>query len=384
MAAANGVAVLNPNSPKQLKDYFYKTLGHAAYKKKGVITTDTTALVRLARKGVIEAKLVEEIRKDSKLYGTYTTMKLDDDGRIRCFFDPSGASTGRLSSRGTLWGTGGNMQNLAPAFKKRMQFDKGMIGFEADLSQAENRIVAWVANEFALKHAFLTGVDVHSLTYANMFKIPLAEVSKKDGSSFVGDGSKSQRYWGKQMNHSLGYNLGYRAFALRFELPEGEARELVEGWHGLYPGVRGTFHAWVRAQLKESMTVVNCYGKQRKFFGQVGEVDQDAFAYVAQSTVAAKINMTLNHIWAERFGVFEPMHLLNQVHDSLIFELPLSIGWEAITDVCKAVKEKMEEPVPWKEPFVIPADFKMGTTFGNMVELKSLSSLGEIYEQAKM
>lgn len=384
MAAKHGVADLNPNSPTQLKNYFYKTLGHKPYTVKGRVTTDVTALVRLARKGVEEARVIGNIRKNSKLLNTYATMNLDPDHRIRCFFDPSGTNTGRLSSRHTLWNTGGNMQNLAPAFKKRMLFDDGYIGFEADLSQAENRTVAWVADEFALKQAFIKGVDVHSLTYANMFGVKIEDVSKAPGSSYVGDGTKSQRYWGKQMNHSLGYNLGYRAFALRFELPEMQAKELVEGWHRIYPGVRGTFHLWVREQLRKSMTVVNCYGKQRRFFGQMGEVDQDAFAYVAQSTIAHKINRVLCQMWDQRSTTFEGLELLNQVHDSLVFQIPKEVGWERITELCLKVKELMEEPVPWKEPFIIPADFKMGTSFANMVELKTLKELERVYNEKEM
>jgi DNA polymerase I - 3'-5' exonuclease and polymerase domains len=99
------------SSPQQLSQYFYGDLGHKAYLKRGRITTDETALVRLARKGVKEAVLIKEVRSLSKLISTYANIdKISDDGRLHCSYNPVGTKTGRLSSSEDIFGKGMNMQ----------------------------------------------------------------------------------------------------------------------------------------------------------------------------------------------------------------------------------------------------------------------------------
>jgi DNA polymerase-1 len=110
----------NPLSPAQCKNYFYNHKGIHPYKSStGSITTDDKAVTRIYRKTHLrEAKLVQEIRNLSKLKGTYLDVETDSDGRLRCSWDPLGTWTGRLSSSKTIFGTGMNLQNLDPRFKR--------------------------------------------------------------------------------------------------------------------------------------------------------------------------------------------------------------------------------------------------------------------------
>lgn len=110
---------LNPNSPKQCRDYFYRVKGCEPYvNEKGQETVDDKALSRIYRRDCLpEAKLIQIIRATAKLKSTYLEVALDRDGRLRCSWNPRGTWTGRLSSSQTLFGTGMNLQNLAPDFK---------------------------------------------------------------------------------------------------------------------------------------------------------------------------------------------------------------------------------------------------------------------------
>lgn len=112
---------LNPNSPKQCKEYFYEHLGLPAYtNREGGVSTDDKAMSRIFRKaakGSKEAKLVQGYRADRKLKGTYIDVRLDKDDRLRCSWNPRGTWTGRLSSSKTVLDTGMNLQNLHPEFK---------------------------------------------------------------------------------------------------------------------------------------------------------------------------------------------------------------------------------------------------------------------------
>jgi uracil-DNA glycosylase len=110
----------NISSPKQVQNYFYLEKGIKPYisRTTGRPTTDDKAMSRIYRRyNLPEAKLVQEIRALSKLHGTYLEVKFDKDGRIRCSYNPRGATTGRLSSSKTIFGTGMNLQNLHPDFK---------------------------------------------------------------------------------------------------------------------------------------------------------------------------------------------------------------------------------------------------------------------------
>jgi DNA polymerase I-like protein with 3'-5' exonuclease and polymerase domains len=110
----------NTASPKQCIAYFYTHKGLKPYisRTTGNPTCDDKAMSRIFRRYRLpEAKLVQEIRTLCKLQGTYLEMLVDKDGMLRCSYNPRGATTGRLSSGKTIFGTGGNMQNLHPDFK---------------------------------------------------------------------------------------------------------------------------------------------------------------------------------------------------------------------------------------------------------------------------
>lgn len=361
---------LNPNSTKQLKHHFYDLKGEPPYKnrKTNKPSVDNDALKRLARKGYREASVLQEIRKLVKMGSTYLKVKIDEDKRIRSSYNPVGTTTGRLSSSKNIFGTGTNFQNLPPVFKNFLHADEGYVAFEMDLSQAENRVVAYVSNEERMQFAFENNVDIHSQTFGMMFDIPTHEVSKLDGSSPFGNGEHSQRYWGKQCNHSLNYGLGYKTFAFRYEIPETQARELVERYHGVYPNVRKTFHTMVQDQLRESGFVKNCFGRKRMFINRISRDFSDAFAFIPQSTVAEIINAAMSYIYSSE--VTKEVVLLNQVHDSIVFELPLSLGLEKISFTIGMIKAFMETPVqnPYGKMFTIPVDTKMGLTLGNMID----------------
>lgn len=366
---------LNPNSTKQLKEHFYTLKGETPYKnrKTNKPSVDNDALKRLARKGHKEASTLQEIRKLSKMGSTYMKVKIDEDKRIRCSYNPVGTTTGRLSSSKNIFGTGTNFQNLPPVFKKFLLADEGYLAFEMDLSQAENRIVAYISNEERMQFAFEQNVDIHSQTFGMMFDIPTERVSKEDGSADFGNGQHSQRYWGKQCNHSLNYGLGFKTFAFRYELPETQARDLVERYHQIYPNVRRTFHEMVQTQLRETGFVTNCFGRKRMFINRLSRDYSDAFAFIPQSTVADIINQTMAFIYNSEKT--KDVVLLNQVHDSIVFELPLSLGREQITSVISSIKNFMEQPIqnPYGPMFSIPIDTKVGLNLGEMVDFENLA-----------
>uniref|UniRef100_A0A6M3IN71 Putative DNA polymerase n=1 Tax=viral metagenome TaxID=1070528 RepID=A0A6M3IN71_9ZZZZ len=359
---------LNANSPKQLKEYFYGSLGHKAYvnRKTHSPTTDDNAMKRLARKGVEEARLVQRIRKLVKIRGTYIPIdedgrltKVDEDGRIRCSFNPVGTRYSRISSSENIFGTGMNMQNWPHGLLKYLLFDEGYIGYRIDLSQAENRIVAYVGNISQMIDAFESGIDVHRLTGSLIFQKPIEEVTTEDGTCALGDGTHSERFWAKKANHGLNYDLGYRNFALLYELPERQAMWIVDRYHMAYPGVRNNYHALVKRLLREGRTITNLMDRRTLFMDQWGDkLFKEAYSCIPQGTVGDVINERgVNYVYYNQ-EIFSSVELLLQVHDDITLQIPKSIGWGEHARILLDIKKSLETPLTTYDhrKFIIPAD----------------------------
>jgi uracil-DNA glycosylase family 4 len=354
---------LNPNSPKQLINYFYTHLGHKPYLKKGKITTDDTALIRLLRKGVKEAAIIKNMRTTRKILSNYlNTDKIDKDNRIRCSYNPVGTVTGRISSSRNIFGTGGNLQNYPHHILKFLTPDDGYVFYSFDLSQAENRIVAYVGRIPRMMDAFKNNKDVHSLTASLIFNKSVDEISDVDGSSSLGGGLHSERFWGKKTNHELNYDLGYKAFALQMEIPESEAKWIVNRYHSIYPEIRGNYHHLIKIRLAKDRTILNLFNRKRLFLDAWGDdLFKKAYAQIPQSTVADKINEHgLSYIYFNQ-DKFKDVELLIQVHDSVGFQIPLTTPWSKHAEMLLDIKKSLETPLIWNDvEFTIPADLFMG------------------------
>ncbi len=381
---------INYNSPKQLQDYFYTRKGLKPYKKRGTkaVTTDVDAMKRLARRGFEEARIILDLRQLSKRLSVYLDpTKLDNDGRFRTAYKPDGAETGRLSSGETIFGTGGNQQNWPHDLLRYFIADNGYVIYSIDLSQVENRIVAYVGNVTQMIEAFETGRDVHRLTASLIFNKPFDEISDEDGSCDLGDGRQSERFWGKKANHGLNYDLGYRSFALYYELPERDASFIVERYHAAYPGVRHNYHAMIQSQLVKHRSITNLMGRTRVFMDSLNDKTfKAAYAHIPQSSTADKVNEHgLEYIYFNQ-DLFKPVELLAQVHDSVVFQIPLSIPWSEHARIITAIKQSLETPFKWKDiQFSVPADTAVGLNMckADMEEIKAKKFPSTLEELAK-
>mgnify|MGYP006278963627 CR=1 FL=1 len=388
---------LNPNSPDQLKKYFYIEKGYDPYKFKGSITTNDLAMKRLSRKGCKEADIVRNIRSLRKLVGNYLNLdKIDSDNRIRCSYNPVGTRYSRISSSESIFGTGMNMQNWPHDMLKYLLPDEGYVFYSFDLSQAENRIVAYVGRIRQMIDAFESGKDVHSLTGALISGKDPEEVKledKQDIKCSLGDGSKTWRFWGKKANHGLNYDLGFKTFALYYEIPERDAKFIVDRYHQVYPGVRQGFHSFVKQQLSKNRTLENLMGRRTIFLDQWGDnLLKEAYSCIPQGTTGDVINERGIIYTYYNQNQFRPLSLLNQVHDSTGFQLPLSLPWIEHARMLMDVKKELETPLTthYGDTFVVPADLTVGCSLwkeGHGEELKStqipddLESFAHLLEQ---
>ena len=371
---------VNPNSPKQLTEYFYGKWGHRPYTKKGRPTTGADALKRLKADRVPGAAELLEYRAEYKYLSSYLEVEIDDDGYMRSSYNPVGTTSGRLSSSKSIFGKGLNVQTLPKRFRRFVIAEPGTLLVEVDASQAENRVVAYVAHEGNMIYAFENNIDIHSQTAALMFGKKVEDVSREPRSSSIGDGEHSERDWGKKANHSLNYDIGPNTFALYNEIKVKEAKDIIERYHAAYPGVR-RYHKWVQDTLRKHMTLVNCYGRHYKFYQRWGdELFKQAYSFIPQSTVADKINRDGVLFLYRRQDLFRSARLVNQIHDSVVFQVPAT---EDSIRMIKLVAAQLEIPIPWKNTtFSIPADIKIGYNLQEGVEyrLETLPTMQEIID----
>ncbi len=396
---------INYNSPAQVMEYFYEECGIKPYfnRKTHQMTSDIDALKRIYRqnrKGSKAARLMLDIRALSKRISTYLNIgKIDEDGRYRSSYKPVGAETGRLSSGKTIFGKGGNQQNWPHDLLTFFVFDEGYVGYSLDLSQIENRIVAYVGGVISQIRAFEQGIDLHSLTASIILGKPYNEISDEDGSSTLGDGRQSERYWGKKGNHATNYNVGYKTFALKNEMPETEAKRILACIHQGYPQIRGGYHQIIQNMLKTDRTVTNLFGRRRLFLGPIvpsypnipksacEATYREAYAHFAQSTCADKINeQGVEYIYYNQ-DMFKPIELLTQIHDSIVFQIPLTTPWTEHARMILQIKKSLETPLTWHETkFDTPCDVSIGLNMGkkSMKEFKSKDVPNDINKFADM
>lgn len=387
----------NPGSIPQLKKLFYVERGHKPYTFKGKTTCDVKAMKRLSAKGDQLAKLILDYRFYSKRLSTYYNVKLSEDGRFKCAYNPyvetatevkksGGTKQGRLSSGKNIFDEGTGAQNLPDEMLQCLIADTGYVTYNIDLEQAENRIVAYIAPDRNMIEAFENGVDIHSLTAKHVFGYrSIEEVTRKPPCSIctaAGQpelcGHKGDRFWGKKDNHSLNYGEGPNLFSTINEISVAEARRQILGYFNLYPGV-AAMHEWIKNQLYRTKTLTNPFGRSFYFMDLIEKSLKQAYSYIPQTTVAGIINWRgLLNMWDEMRDV----ELQAQVHDSIRFQVPVSIGWQAHAERLVRIKTWLEEPLSWRgRSFVVPINCEVGLDFLDMKEIDLNQERGGIARQ---
>ncbi len=395
---------LNPNSPKQVKEYFYIKKRLQPYKSKsGGDSTDEKALKRIARKGFPEASLILKLRRLSKERSTFLDpTKVDPDGRMRCSYNPVGTRFSRLSSSENIFGTGNNLQNQPHRVLSHFLSDSHYVFYGMDLSQAENRIVAYVGRISQMIEAFEKGEDIHGLTARIMMNIfygveKVEAILKNSGLDSkgkqkwplapIGDGKHSWRDWGKKANHGLNYDLGYVTFSLYNEIPERDGKMITDIYHRAYPGVRGGYHAYIKQSINKDRTITNLLGRKTLFTDRLDDgLYKDAYSCIPQGTVGDVVDLRgINFVYYNTSPLFTYVELLIQVHDQIGFQIPTPyhpttpVSWSDHSTILKEIKHSLETPLHthYGLSFVIPVDTHMGVTLNkdDGKELKSLDPL---------
>lgn len=351
---------LNLSSSPQLRQYFYDELGLPPYvnRKTGSVTLDEIALTRIANKGYAEASLILQIRKLMKQRSTFLNPEnIASDGRMHCSYNPVGTKYGRISSSEDVFGTGMNLQNVPHEVLTHFLADEGYVLYSLDMSQIENRIVAYVGNITPMIQAFERGIDVHRLTAAMTLSL-FGQHREIDTVT----GEERQNY-GKRPNHAFNYRYGYRSYSLKYEVPEVTAKRIYNAYHAVYPQLRSSYWAYVEQQLRERRALTTLLDRTIPFYGYWSEsLLSEACSAIPQSTCGDHVNdRGICFIYYNDEPHFKPVELLTQIHDSIEFQMPLVVPLEQHARVLIDVKRSLETPLEWHgRSFVVPVDLTIG------------------------
>ena len=326
----------NIQSPKQLGQILFDKLGLRVVKRtKTGPSTDVGVLEELALEHPIAEHLLKH-RSLSKLKGTYTDSLIrlihPETGRIHTSFNQTVTATGRLSSSDP------NLQNIPirseEGRKIREAFvpSPGFVLLSADYSQIELRILAHYSGDAHLCEAFQAGADVHRRTAAEMFGIAPHEVTPE------------MRRQAKAINFGIIYGMGPFGLAQRLRISQKMAKAAIDRYFERYEGVK-RFIEEMTEKGRERGFSETLLGRRRpipelasrnRTIRQQGE--RLAINTPIQGTAADLIKKAMV-ILDERMGE-EGLgaHMLLQVHDELVFEVP----GEKLEQTKELVRREME------------------------------------------
>jgi DNA polymerase-1 len=348
----------NIDSPKQLREVLFERLGLTPKRKTAkskVASTDAQTLEELAEEHAIAAKILE-YRELAKLKGTYVDalpqLVNPETGRVHTSFHPTGAATGRLSSSDP------NLQNIpvrTPAGRRvRAGFvpEPGHVFLASDYSQIELRILAHVCEDAELIRAFREGQDIHRHTAALVAGVMPDLVTD------------TMRRRAKAVNFGILYGMSEFRLAREQGMTRPEARDFIRAYFDRFPAVRGYIER-TRDEARRDGAVHTLFGRVRYF----PRLHQRVNRAVQEQSLRAAVNTTLQGTAADlmkmaMLAVDRELalagfgnHILLQVHDELLIEVPE----EAVDDVAPRVRRAMEGVHELRVPLVV--DQKVGANW---------------------
>jgi DNA polymerase-1 len=338
----------NLASPKQLGRILFEKLNIPVLKKtaKGAASTKEEVLQELALDYPLP-KILLEHRSLSKLRSTYTdklpTMINPVTGRIHTSYHQAVTATGRLSSSDP------NLQNIPIRTAEGRRVRQAFIASEgcklvaADYSQIELRIMAHLSGDKGLTEAFAQGLDVHQATAAEVFGVPLEEVSTE------------QRRSAKAINFGLIYGMSAFGLGRQLHIGRHQAQEYIDLYFARYPGVQAYMDN-IRSGAAEVGYVETLYGR-RLYLPEIKSsngmrrqaAERTAINAPMQGTAADIIKLAMIDVdrWLKVSDLQSTM--IMQVHDELILEVPES----ELTVVVAGLRARMEEAAELNVPLVV-------------------------------
>lgn len=339
----------NLGSPKQLGVILYEKQGLPVISKtaKGQPSTAESVLAELAEQGYELPQVIMQYRTVSKLKSTYTDRLPEQINprtqRIHTSYHQAVTATGRLSSSDP------NLQNIPIRTAEGRRIRQAFIapaGYRlvaADYSQIELRIMAHLAQDPGLLEAFRNNLDVHKATAAEVFGVPLDEVTA------------DQRRRSKAINFGLIYGMSAFGLAKQIDVDRKQAQEYIDRYFERYPGVLAYMER-TRQQAAEQGYVETLYGR-RLYLPDIHARNQalrkgaerTAINAPMQGTAADIIKRAMLAVDAWLLESRLDARMVMQVHDELVLE----VRAEQLEALTEGLRKYMSEAAELDVPLVV-------------------------------
>lgn len=307
----------NINSPKQLGEILFDKLKlPGAKKNKNGYATDIDVLKKLTEYPIINKIL--EYRALAKLYSTYIDgiiSTIREDGKIHTIYTQTLTRTGRLSSIEP------NLQNIpmrseyGRLIRKAFIPEDNSVILSSDYSQIELRVFAHLSGVNDLINAFKEGVDIHTKTAMDIFKVPMEGVTK------------NMRRQAKAVNFGILYGISSYGLAEDIGIPVKEAKEFINKYFETYPGVKDYMDKEIDEAKKNGYvkTIMNRKRVIEELKSSNYMVRSMGERMALNTPVQGSASDILKKAMVEINNIFEKKNIkskmLLQVHDELIFNV---------------------------------------------------------------
>ncbi|MGQ9424853.1 DNA polymerase I [Gilvimarinus sp. F26214L] len=340
----------NLSSPKQLCAILFEKLKLPVLKKtpKGAPSTAEEVLQELALDYPLPQVIMDH-RGLFKLKSTYTDklplMVNPGTGRLHTSYHQAVTATGRLSSSDP------NLQNIPIRTEEGRRIRQAFVAppghqiVAADYSQIELRIMAHLSGDEGLLKAFADGLDIHQATAAEVFGVPLDQVSQE------------QRRSAKAINFGLIYGMSAFGLGRQLRIGRKEAQEYIDLYFQRYPGVR-RYMDDTRELAREQGYVQTIFGR-RLYLPEINDrngmrrqaAERTAINAPMQGSAADIIKRAMISVdqWIREESI--PARMILQVHDELVLEVKA----DAVTAVSARLAALMTGAAELKVPLLVEA-----------------------------
>ncbi|HOU47617.1 MAG TPA: DNA polymerase, partial [Chitinophagales bacterium] len=347
-------AQFNIDSPKQLGGILFEKMGIPYPGKKtktGQYSTDEETLQKIAAENPIVEKLLD-YREFAKLKSTYVdalpNLINPKTQRLHTTFNQAIAATGRLSS------VNPNLQNIPIRTERGKKIRQAFIPrdaqhtiLSADYSQIELRIVASISQDENMIDAFKHGLDIHAATAANVYDVPLQEVSS------------DMRRHAKMVNFGIIYGISAFGLAQRLGIPRSEAAALIEQYFDKYKGIKKYMDDTIQS-AREKGYVETLLGR-RRYLRDInasnwtvrGFAERNAINAPIQGSAADMIKVAMINIHHKLQQHKFQSKMILQVHDELLFDVFIPEKEE----IKSIVVHEMQNALPLQVPVEVSTGF---------------------------
>ena len=317
----------------------------SALKRLGIELPDSTRnwkLQPLADKHKEIAKLLEyrTVQKSLTSYGENILSEINPKtGRIHASFHQIGAPTGRMAC------TEPNVQQVphADEYRRCFRAPEGRKLVIADFSQIELRILADFTGDQGFIDAFNSGADLHRVTAAQVFGVPVEEVSKQ------------QRDFAKRLNFGVVYGIGAQRFSMMTGLSHTEAEDILRRYFTTYRVIDACLREAARMAVTKRQAPRTVAGRLARF--NFDPEDRQAVSLVqrngknspVQGSSADIIKRALRLLHDNLRG--RTSQIVNVIHDEIVVEADAAEAEavaETVRDSMCAAGEEYVRKVPIK------------------------------------